>query len=48
MLLERGCLDLLDIMDGAKFNGAGRYSFEEAPYRLTNWPAYNESLRQRG
>lgn len=31
-----------------KFNCARRYSFEEAPYRLTNWPAYTESLRQRG
>ena len=31
-----------------KFNGAGRYSFEEAPYGLKNWPAYTESLRQRG
>jgi len=31
-----------------KFNDARRHKFEKKRYRITNWPAYNESLRQRG
>ena len=31
-----------------KFNDARRHKFEKKQYRITNWPAYNESLRQRG
>ncbi len=31
-----------------KFNDACRHKFEKKRYRITNWPAYNESLRQRG
>ena len=31
-----------------KFNDARRHRFEKKQYRITNWPAYNESLRQRG
>ena len=31
-----------------KFNDARRHKFEKKKYRITNWPAYNESLRQRG
>ena len=31
-----------------KFNDACRHKFEKKQYRITNWPAYNESLRQRG
>ena len=31
-----------------KFNDARRHKFEKKRYRITNWPDYNESLRQRG
>ena len=31
-----------------KFNDAHRHKFEKKQYRITNWPAYNESLHQRG
>ena len=31
-----------------QFNDARRHKFEKKRYRITNWPAYNESLRQRG
>ena len=31
-----------------KFNDARRHKFEKKRYRITNWAAYNESLRQRG
>ncbi|MDP5221090.1 IS5 family transposase, partial [Ruegeria sp. 2205SS24-7] len=31
-----------------KFNHALRNKFPKARYRVTNWSAYNESLRQRG
>lgn len=31
-----------------KFNASRRHKFEKKQYRITNWPAYNESLRQRG
>jgi len=31
-----------------KFNASRRHKFEKRRYRITNWPAYNESLRQRG
>ena len=31
-----------------KFNDARRHKFEKKRYRITNWPSYNESLRQRG
>ena len=31
-----------------KFNDARRHKFEKKRYRITNWPAYTESLRQRG
>jgi len=31
-----------------KFNDARRDKFEKKRYRITNWPSYNESLRQRG
>ena len=31
-----------------KFNDARRHKFEKKQYRITNWLAYNESLRQRG
>ena len=31
-----------------KFNDAHRHKFDKKRYRITNWPAYNESLRQRG
>ena len=31
-----------------KFNDARRHKFEKKRYRVSNWPDYNESLRQRG
>ena len=31
-----------------KFNASRRHKFEKRRYRITNWPAYNENLRQRG
>ena len=31
-----------------KFNALRRHKFEKKRYRITNWPSYNESLRQRG
>ncbi len=31
-----------------KFNASRHHKFEKKRYRITNWPAYNESLRQRG
>ena len=31
-----------------KFNATRRHKFEKKRYRVTNWPAYNKSLRQRG
>jgi hypothetical protein len=31
-----------------KFNAARRHKFAKTRYRVTNWPEYNESLRQRG
>ena len=31
-----------------KFNDARWHKFDKKRYRITNWPAYNESLRQRG
>ena len=31
-----------------KFNDARRHKFEKKRYRITNWPDYNENLRQRG
>ncbi len=31
-----------------KFNASRRHKFEKRRYRITNWAAYNESLRQRG
>ncbi len=31
-----------------KFNDARRHKFEKKRYRVSNWPEYNESLRQRG
>ena len=31
-----------------KFNEARRHKFEKKQYRITNWPEYNASLRQRG
>jgi hypothetical protein len=31
-----------------KFNAGRRHKFEKKRYRITNWPTYNESLRQRG
>lgn len=31
-----------------KFNASRRHKFEQKRYRITNWPDYNESLRQRG
>jgi hypothetical protein len=31
-----------------KFNDARRHKFEKKRYRISNWPQYNESLRQRG
>jgi hypothetical protein len=31
-----------------KFNASRRHKFEKRLYRIANWPAYNESLRQRG
>ena len=31
-----------------KFNASRRHKFEQKQYSITNWPAYNESLRQRG
>ena len=30
------------------FNDAGCHTFEKKRYRISNWPAYTESLRQRG
>jgi len=30
-----------------KFNAPRRHKFEKKRYRITNWPSYNESLRQR-
>mgnify|MGYP001260131058 CR=1 FL=1 len=30
------------------FNDAGCHTFEKKQYRISNWPAYTESLRQRG
>ena len=31
-----------------KFNASRRHKFEKRRYRITDWSAYNESLRQRG
>jgi hypothetical protein len=31
-----------------KFNASRRHKFEKRRCRITNWSAYNESLRQRG
>ena len=31
-----------------KFNASRRHKFEKKTYRVTNWGAYNESLRNRG
>jgi hypothetical protein len=31
-----------------KFNADGRHKIAKQQYRVTNWAAYNESLRQRG
>ncbi len=31
-----------------KHNATRRDKFEMAKYRVTNWPEYNEALRQRG
>ncbi|MEP2659205.1 MAG: IS5/IS1182 family transposase, partial [Sedimentitalea sp.] len=31
-----------------KFNDARRDKIPKAKYRVTNWSAYNEGLRQRG
>lgn len=31
-----------------KFNATRRHRFAKKQYRVTNWPEYNESLRQRG
>ena len=31
-----------------KFNDARRHKFKKKKYKITNWPAYNGSLRQRG
>lgn len=31
-----------------KFNAARRHKFAKKRYRVTNWGAYNESLRRRG
>ncbi|WP_454858121.1 IS5 family transposase [Rhizobium binxianense] len=31
-----------------KFHASHRGKFRKAQYRVTNWPAYNESLRRRG
>lgn len=31
-----------------KFNAARRHKFAKKRYRLSSWPVYNESLRQRG
>jgi hypothetical protein len=31
-----------------KFNDARRHKFEKKRYRISNWPQYNESQRQRG
>jgi hypothetical protein len=31
-----------------KLNSAFRHKFSKKQYRVTNWPEYNESLRQRG
>ena len=31
-----------------KFNGRHRHKFAKKKYRVTNWRAYNESLRNRG
>jgi len=31
-----------------KLNDAWRHKFEKKRYRISNWPQYNESLRQRG
>jgi len=31
-----------------KFNDARRDKIPKAKYRVTNWPEYTESLRQRG
>ena len=30
-----------------KFNASRHHKFEKKRYRITNWPGYNESLRQR-
>ena len=31
-----------------KFNSSRRHKFDAKRYKVTNWPEYNESLRQRG
>jgi len=31
-----------------KHNEARKHKFEKAKYKVTNWPKYNEALRQRG
>ncbi|SER92655.1 Transposase DDE domain-containing protein, partial [Pseudovibrio axinellae] len=31
-----------------KFNASRRHKFDKKKYRVTNWRAYNESLRNRG
>lgn len=31
-----------------EYNAARRHKFEKKRYRITSWPAYNESLSQRG
>jgi hypothetical protein len=48
LLLGCGFPNLLDFLMPYKFNAARRHKFEKKRYRITNWPAYNESLRQRG
>jgi hypothetical protein len=31
-----------------KHNQSRRHKIEKAHYKVTNWPEYNEALRQRG
>ena len=31
-----------------KLNSSWRHKFDAKRYKVTNWPEYNESLRQRG
>lgn len=38
----------LDALIRYKFHARHRGKFRKAQYRVTNWPAYNESLRRRG